>query len=103
MEPAIPNAFFECPETDGAGKVETGGGQDAGNQPGALAVEVTDEEVGHEAAQYPLNRQLMEPAPVPGQQGDGGGQKNKGQGGADPAEDGRVSGARLHPRPADSG
>ncbi len=44
----------------------------------------------------------MEPAPVPGQQGEDGGQKKERQHGADPAQHGRAAGARMHPGPADA-
>jgi len=102
VEPAIVDAFFEDPEADREGKVESRGGQHAGHQPGSLPIEVAHQQIGHEPAQHALDGQLMEPAPVPGQQGEGGRQKDDGQEGADPAQHGRLAGARLHPGPADS-
>ena len=68
VEPAILNAFFEGPEADGGGEVETGGGQNAGDQPGALDVEIADEQAGDEASNDTLDGENVQPAPVPRQQ-----------------------------------
>ena len=102
-EPAVFDALFEGPEADGGGKVETGGGEDDSDQPGTLDVDVADEQSGDEPAHYTLDGEDMEPAPVPWQEPKDSREKDEGQEGADPAQQGRAAGAGMHPGPADSG
>ncbi len=103
MEPAILNALFESQEADSEGKVESGCSQNTGDHPGSLPIEIADEQIGNEPAEYTFDGKLMKPAPVPGKQCEGRRKKDNGQHGADPTQHGRFTGARLNPGPADSG
>ena len=48
----------------------------------------------------PSTGNRVQPAPVPGQQSEDGGQKNNGEQGSHPAQNGRAAGPRAHPGPA---
>ena len=100
LSPAVGDAFADDPETDGGGKVESGGGEHGSHHPGALQVEVNHQQAGHEAAYDALHRKHVQPAPMPRQEAKDGGQKGEREQRADPAQDGRAAGPRAHPRPA---
>jgi hypothetical protein len=102
VDPAILYAFSDDGETDCCGEVDACRGEYAGDEPGALDVDIGDEEAGHETTDYSLDGEEMEPAPVPGNEAEGCGEKFQGEEGADPAEEGRTSGAGVHPGPAEA-
>jgi hypothetical protein len=102
-EPAVRDVFLDGPEADCGGKAESGGGQHAGHQPGALDVEVGYQQAGDELAHHALGGQHVKPAPVPGEQREDGGQKGQGEQRAGPAQQGGAAGTGVHPGPADSG
>ena len=70
---------LDGPEADRGGKVESRGGQHRGHQPCALHVEVGHQQAGHQPAHHALHRHHVQPAPVPGQQPEDGGQKDQRQ------------------------
>ena len=102
MEPVILHGFFDDPEADGRGEVEAGKGKRGGHQPGALDVEVADQKPGHEAAKYAFHGDHVHPAPMPGREAKGCGQKGEGEQRSHPAQQRRAAGAGAHPGVADA-
>src|SRR6185437_7653380 len=72
-EPAVFELFAEGVEADGEGKVHAGYGKASGYDPGALHVEITHEQTGHELAHHAFDGDHMQPAPVPWREGQHGG------------------------------
>jgi hypothetical protein len=88
VDPPVLNAFCNDGEADGGGEVEACGCKCAGDEPGTLNVDVGDEQSSHEAADYALDGEEMKPAPVPGNEAEGGGKKDECEKSAQPAQEG---------------
>jgi len=88
VDPAILYAFSDDGEADGGGEVNACGGEGAGDEPCALDVDVGDEEAGHEATDYALDGEEMEPTPMPGNEAEGCGEEDEREQGSDPAKEG---------------
>jgi len=113
--PAAP-AVVECGELHGAelepfprgteaevgAEVEAEGGKDGGEQKSAAEVEVADEDVCDEAADYALNGESVTPVPVPGEHGEDGGEEGEGEDDAGPAQPCGAVDVEADPSPAES-
>jgi hypothetical protein len=98
--PAVGEDFADGGEADGRSEVETCCSQSECYHPRTLNIEINHEHAGDEAADDAFNRNLMKPAPVPGQQAENRRQKDNRKQRSHPAQQRRAAGARVHPRPA---
>ncbi len=100
LSPTLREAFADHPEADRRGKIETAGGKRSRDQPGALNVQIDDQDSGHEPSDHAFHGNHVQPAPMPRQQSKDSGQKDQGEHCTHPAQDRRAAGPRLHPGPA---